>query len=172
MTVVIPTLLTDRLSLRMPRMEDAGPMADYLVSDRSKTVGGPFPAGDAFTRLCAMIGHWQLRGFGRWIIADRTTDEALGVTGLFQPEGWPEPELAWTVFNTAEGRGIAFEAAQAARDYAYDALGWATLISAVDPANTRSVALAERMGCWADGTFDHATYGTLHIWRHPKPEAM
>ena len=43
--------------------------------------------------------------------ADRNDGAALGVVGLFYPEGWPEPELAWSLFANAEGRGVAREAA-------------------------------------------------------------
>ena len=170
-TVHIPTLETARLHLRAPLASDFDAYADYGASDRSRATGGPFTRDQSFQRLCALVGHWQIRGYGRWMIADRTTDEPLGVSGLFFPEGWPEPEIAWTVFGPAEGRGIAFEAAQAVRQYAYGTLGWTTAMSAVDPANTRSVALARRMGCVPEGTFDHPTFGALHIWRHPGPGA-
>jgi RimJ/RimL family protein N-acetyltransferase len=39
----------------------------------------------------------------------------------------------------------------------------------IDPANTRSVRLAERLGAKADGVFAHPEYGTMTIWRHPAP---
>lgn len=170
--IAIPTLETERLRLRAPTAADFEAFATYNASERSRTVGGPFDEGQAFHRFCALIGHWQVRGFGRWLIADRQTDAALGVSGLYQPVGWPEPEVAWTVFGDAEGRSIAFEAATAARAFAYATLGWTTVMSAVDPANTRSVRLAERLGCRPDGTFDHAVHGTLHIWRHPGPQEI
>ena len=44
----------------------------------------------------------------------------------------------------AEGKGLAFEAAQATRAHAYADLGWQTAISLIDPANLRSQA--ERFG--------------------------
>jgi ribosomal-protein-alanine N-acetyltransferase len=106
------------------------------------------------------------------MIADRETDAPLGVVGPYFPEGWPEPEIAWTVFEQAEGRGIAFEAAQEARRFAYETLGWTTAISCTMPENTRSQALAQRMGCVRDGTYGHPEGYTLHIWRHPAPEAL
>ena len=37
------------------------------------------------------------------------TDAPLGVVGLMFPEGWPEPEIAWSLFDAAEGRGIALD---------------------------------------------------------------
>ena len=124
-----------------------------------------------FSRLCAIAGHWDLYGYGRWIIADRATDAALGVSGVYHPVSWPEPEIAWTVFAHAEGKGIAKEAATAARDYVYDTLGWPTVISCITADNPRSIALAQRMGATRDGSFVHPEYGPLDIWRHVAPEA-
>ncbi|MEL6840831.1 MAG: GNAT family N-acetyltransferase [Pseudomonadota bacterium] len=167
---MIPTLQTDRLTLRAPRWEDFDAYAAFCASPRTIHLGGPFGRNDAFQKLCAILGHWHLRGYGRWMVADRKTDEPLGILGLYYPEGWPERELAWSLFDTAEGRGIAYEAAIAARDYAYDKLGWTTLISAIERKNTRSVALARRLGCTEGALFQHAIYGDLRLWRHPAPE--
>ncbi|WP_099827055.1 GNAT family N-acetyltransferase [Oceaniglobus indicus] len=167
--MLIPTVTTDRLTLRAPRESDLPAFAAFRASDRTSFLGGPFDETDSFKQLCAIAGHWQIRGFGRWMVADRTTDEPLGVVGLFFPVHWPEPELAWSVFAAGEGRGVAHESACAARDYAYDSLGMTTLISCIDPANSRSIALARRMGATPDGHFDHPRSGAIHVWRHPGP---
>ena len=72
----------------------------------------------------------------------------------------------------AEGRGIAREAAVAARAYAYGRLGWQTAVSMIDPANTRSIRLAERLGCRMEGVFTHVRLGPMEIWRHPAPSEL
>jgi ribosomal-protein-alanine N-acetyltransferase len=169
-TVHIPTLTTGRLTLRAPKPADADAYGAFLESPRSAGVGGPYMATDAFDKMCNMVGHWHLRGYGRWMIADRATDAALGLCGPFFPEGWPAPEFAWTVFEAAEGRGIAFEAVTEARRWAYATLGWDTAISLVIAGNTRSNALAERLGCTRDGTYDSPHFGAMDVWRHPGPQ--
>lgn len=168
----IPTLLTERLRLRAPGPEDFEAYAAFGASPRAAGVGGPFGRVDAFGNFCALIGHWRMRGYGRWVVADRETDEPLGVVGPMYPEGWPEPEIAWTVFEAAEGRGVAFEAAQAARAFAYGTLGWRTAISCTLPGNVRSEALARRMGAVEEGVFRHPDGFELKVWRHPTPEAL
>lgn len=171
--VRIPTFEEGRLRYRAPSMGDLDIYHAFCASERSVGVGGPFPSRDqAFVRLSEIIGHWHLRGYGRWMVADRDTDEPLGVVGLLFPEDWPEPEIAWTVFANAEGRGVAFEAAQFARRFAYDVLGWTTAISCTMDGNDRSIALAKRMGATPDGSHQHPTFGRLDIWRHPGPEAL
>lgn len=170
MATAIPTLTTERLTLRAPKPADFETYAAFRAGPRSRGVGGPFPRDKSFEHICAVVGHWHLRGYGRWIIADRQTDAALGLAGLFYPEGWPEPEIAWTVFDGAEGRGIAYEAACAARAYAYDTLGWTTVMSAIMDDNLRSQALARRMGARHERDVAHPVHGTLQIWRHLSPE--
>lgn len=170
---MIPTLQTERLILRAPEARDLDPYAEFLASQSADMIGGPFDRADAWLKLCAMIGHWSLRGYGRWALEVKGHSISIGTVGLYFPEGWPEPEIAWSVFSAGEGKGYAFEAAQAARDYAYNILGWPSVISLVDDSNTRSVALAERMGATRDGVHHHPKYGALTIWRHiaPKPVA-
>lgn len=169
---MIPVLHTEKLTLRAPRWDDFEAYAAFRGSDRAALLGGPFTRAQAFNQLAEIIGHWGLRGYGRWMVADRETDQPLGIVGLYYPESWPEPEIAWSVFEAAEGRGVAYDAALAARDYAYDTLGWTTAISLIDPVNTRSVALARRMGCTDGETYEHEEYGLMHIWRHPGPEDL
>ena len=97
------------------------------------------------------------------------TGEIVGNVGLWNPEGWPEPEIGWDLFEGAEGKGYATEAARAARAYAYDVLGWTTVISLVKPANEASARVAARMGAFLDSEFTHERWGHMQVWRHPAP---
>lgn len=168
----IPTLRTENLVLRAPSTNDFETYVAFRASARAKGIGGPYNRVTAFSHFAELIGHWVIRGYGRWIVADPETDAALGVVGLMFPEDWPEAEIAWTVFDGSEGRGIAHEAALAARDYAYNTLGWSTVVSCVIPDNIRSIALAKRMGAAYEGDFIHPEIGPMNIWRHIGPEAL
>ena len=167
----IPEIETPRLRLRLPRMDDLDAHVAFRASERSKGVGGPFDRASSFHHLAGVVGQWDLRGYGRWIVADRETDAALGLVGVYHPEDWPEPEIGWTVYDEAEGKGIAREAALATRDFVYNTLGWTRIVSLIMADNDRSIRLAERMGCRREGAFMHAEHGTLDIWLHPAPEA-
>lgn len=169
--VHIPTVRTERFVLRAPKRSDFDAYNDFRTSERAKGVGGPFPAYDTHAKLCALAGHWQIEGFGRWIVADKN-DAPLGVVGFFYPDDWPEPEIAWSVFAHAEGQSVAYEAAVATRAYAYDVLDWKTVASCIAPDNKRSIALARRMGAVYESTFDHPVEGPIDIWRHQPPEAL
>ncbi len=167
----IPVIETERLRLRAPAATDFEGFVAFRMSDRAHTVGGPFTRSEAYLQFGELFGHWVLRGFGRWIVTERGSDSAIGLVGLWHPEGWPEPEIAWSLFEGAGGRGYATEAALAARDHAYGALGWPTAISLILDGNEPSFALARRMGAAYEAPFDHPALGRMQIWRHPAPEA-
>ncbi|WP_323035363.1 GNAT family N-acetyltransferase [Pararhodobacter sp.] len=165
---LIPRLETDRLILRGFRPDDFDHFAAYSASDRAKGTGGPVDRNLAWRGFCHMTGHWVHRGYGFFVLEEKATGNALGTCGPYFPEGWPEREIGWTLWRAdAEGKGYAYEAALAARGYAYDILGWDTAISMTLDGNTRSELLAQRMGCTRDGGFVHAQFGPSTIWRHP-----
>ena len=172
-TLTIPTIETENLRLRAPRLSDFDAYAAFRTDPvRMAGMGGACTRAQAFDKLSEIIGHWTLRGYGRWMVADKSTDRPMGVVGCYFPDDWPEPEIAWSVFAEAEGRGVAFEAAVAARDYAYQTLGWATAVSCIPHGNTRSLALAKRLGAQQEPDFQTVDGWQLHVFRHPAPEAL
>jgi RimJ/RimL family protein N-acetyltransferase len=168
-----PRLETARLILRPPCAADAETEIAFLGSDRAAGIGGPFHRMQAFRSVAGLIGHWALRGYGFFALEEKATGRYVGRVGPWFPEGWPEPEIGWSVVGEAEGKGYAHEAALAARAWVYGTLGWRTAVSLVSPDNDRSAALARRMGCEKDGTWTHPLDGwQADVWRHPGPEAL
>lgn len=168
-SVVIPTLTTARLTLRALSNDDFPTVAAFYASDRAKHVGGPATAEQTWRMLATELGHWSLRGYGRWAVEETATGAFAGIIGPWYPLGWPEPEIGWDLMNGFEGKGYATEAAMAALSYAYSDLGWPTAISLVAPPNDGSRRVAQRMGAVQEGMFEHERHGTLEIWRHMSP---
>ncbi|MEX0286120.1 MAG: GNAT family N-acetyltransferase [Paracoccaceae bacterium] len=169
---MIPVLETDRLILRAPKAEDFDRFAAFFGSDRARYVGGPITREQAWRALAAELGHWHLRGYGRWALEEKETGAFCGIIGLWYPEGWPEPEIGWELMDGFEGRGFATEAAIAARTYAYDVVKLPTLISLILHENIGSARLAERLGATLEGEFTHQRLGLMQVWRHLGPEAV
>src|SRR6186713_3440761 len=112
MGVDIPALETERLRLRAWGEEDHGPFADFCASEATaRFMGGPCSREDAWRRIAIQIGHWALRGYGSWVLEEKTSGDWVGYSGLWRPEGWPEPEVMWGLAADAQGRGYATEAA-------------------------------------------------------------
>jgi RimJ/RimL family protein N-acetyltransferase len=93
-----------------------------------------------------MLGHWQLRGWGSFLVEERETGVLAGCVGISDWEGWPEPELGWWTVPTAWGHGYATEAARTALDYFGSLSRTNRLVSFVPAANTASVRVAEKLG--------------------------
>lgn len=167
----IPTLTTKRLILRAPGPQDAPAFAAFYASDAARFVGGPMTEAETWRYLCQVIGHWTMRGYGRWIVTTRDDDIAIGLVGLHNPLDWPEAEVGWYIWS-GTGKGYATEAGTAARDYAYDTLGWSTAVSMIAPGNDASVRVATHMGAWRDGDYHHPVHGAMAVYRHPNPAAM
>lgn len=148
----VPTLTTDRLVLRPPVPEDMAASLAFQDTERSRFVGGDQGRFQAWKSFSATLGHWQINGFGLWTVTLKGDGTAIGQVGPFYPEGWPETEIGWMMFEGHEGKGFAFEAATAAIDDARTRLGWTTIVHYIDPANRRSIALAERLGACPDAT--------------------
>ena len=169
--VSIPTLETPRLLLREPKAEDYPKFKATFTSYRSRFMGGPLNEYEAWMLYAAELGHWQVRGFGMWMIHDRDTDATLGMAGGWRPAKWPENELAWIIWPEVAGRGIALEATSAARRYFYEHRGWQTAVSYIDPKNLESIKLAERLGAVKDKTAPSVD-GHDAVYRHPDPAAL
>jgi len=143
------TLTTPRLLLRPFRSADFEPYAALCADPEvMRYVGerGVLSREDAWRQLAMLAGHWQLRGFGMWALEERATGAFIGRVGLHFPDGWPDRELAWALARSHWHKGFAFEAASAALAHAFDSLHWPRAISLIDPANNRSIRLAERLG--------------------------
>ncbi len=171
MTLDIPTIETDRLILRGPRESDFEAIATFGASDRAKWVGGPFDRFRSWGHFLAAYGHWALRGFGMWMVEERASGATAGRIGIVNHDGWDEPELGWHTFDGFEGKGIAFEGATVARRFAAQNLGLDGVISYIDADNTRSRALAERLGAVVERTGTVMGHPVL-IYRHPTLEQL
>ena len=169
-----PTLTTERLTLRHPRPEDAQAYIAFFGSDRAALAGGRKTATEAWNILANEFGHWQMRGFGRFVATRTGSDEAIGLFGPYFPHGRPEREVGWVLFRDEdEGQGLATEAARACVAHAFGPLGWEGAVSYVAPENTASIRLAERLGARLDETAPQPKPGvhTL-VYRHIRTEVQ
>ena len=108
---------------------------------------------EAWRHLAVMVGHWHLRGFGMWGVFEKSTGALAGRVGFHEPDGWPDFELGWTIGRAWWGKGYATEAAKRCVDFAFDEMGRDHLISLIDPQNTASIRVAERIGETVEGEY-------------------
>ncbi len=102
--------------LRGPEQDDAEAVITFLLDKtRAEGFGHSDTRADAWRWFSLNVGHWHWHGYGYFTIQDKATGKPAGICGIWNPEGWPEPEIGWVVFADFEGKGIAYEAALRAR---------------------------------------------------------
>ena len=142
-----PTLETERLILRPPGEADLDRWAQMMADPvAARFIGGQQPRATAWRFMATMAGSWALNGFGMFSVIEKASGQWLGRIGPWRPEGWPGTEVGWGLHPEAWGRGYAGEAAAATIDWVVDHLGWTDIIHCIDPENTPSQAVAQRLG--------------------------
>ena len=162
---MIPTLHTDRLILRAPRIEDFPAYAAFLTLPRSWGVGGPLDKKAAWAYFTHDAALWHLLGHGALMMDRRDTGELAGSISVNGGPLFDEVELGWMVYDGHTGLGLATEAATAVRDWALGPRGLPTLVSYVGTANAPSRRVAEKLGAVIDADVRQQDPETL-TYRH------
>jgi RimJ/RimL family protein N-acetyltransferase len=145
-SMTTPILETKRLILRPPVLEDFEPWAAMMAEPETHFIGGPQVRADVWRSMMFVAGSWALQGYSLFSVIEKQSGRWIGRIGPLMPEGWPGTEVGWCVTRDVYGRGYAPEAAAAAIDWAFDALGWEEVIHCIDPANANSQAVARKLG--------------------------
>lgn len=144
-------LTTERLILRHFHLMDENAMMNIFGDAEVMRFGdGPqtreWVASWLQTCLQRYFDTW---GFGPYAVVRQRDASVIGYCGLFYfPEvnGQPEVEVGYRLARSAWGQGFATEAVRAVRDYAFHTLSLHRLIAIIDPSNTASIRVAEKVG--------------------------
>jgi RimJ/RimL family protein N-acetyltransferase len=143
----LPVIETKRLILRVPQLSDLDRWTEFQTDPiATKYLGGPQTGSLAWRSLMAMAGAWHVCGVSMFSVVEKASGRWMGRIGPWRPAGWPGDEVGWGLHQDAWGKGFATEAAVAAMNYAVDVLGWSEIIHTIDPENTASIRLAQRLG--------------------------
>ena len=149
-----PRIETERLILREFRSGDLDAHAATLGDEEiMRHIGGkPLNREDSWRRLLMGIGMWSLVGMGPWAVERKSDGRMVGHCGFFQfhremtPLILGEPEMGWIFDRSVHGQGIAFEACEAALDWAEREIGADSYPAIIDLDNAASMKLADRLG--------------------------
>ena len=171
-------LETQRLYLRPITASDLGPLAllwsnpdvmRYLPSGKPRTVQA------TRDELEYMLHHWQEHKFGTWVIEQKDSRKWIGYCELQYLHAEPcgvsaeiaaqvkEVELGYGLAKPYWGKGIAFEAAQAAARYGFETLKLPQIVAAIHRDNIASRKILERIGLREDPSLNF--YGTCPHFR-------
>ena len=137
---------TPRLVLRPMGVDDLEALVELQSAPEVERFFDPYTRERALERLQADERQWRERGHGLFAVTDRRTGQFLGRVGLRHRSEWDEVAVGWVLRPEFWGRGFAIEAAGACLRWAFDALEVPYLIALIEPANARSIRVAERLG--------------------------
>jgi RimJ/RimL family protein N-acetyltransferase len=152
--VNVPILETERLRLRGYRRADF-PDRQKLWSDplvTPHTSGAPVGEMDCWARMLTLAGHWEIMGYGYWVVEERATGRFVGEIGFadFKREIVPSfsgtPEVGWILSPEYHGKGFAAEGARAAIAWGDAHFPDPRTVCIIAPANEPSLRLAAKLG--------------------------
>jgi RimJ/RimL family protein N-acetyltransferase len=173
---------TERLVLRLPRLEDADGILDSVSDPEVMRWIGAEP-GDRAAAVAAVerwLARWEADRVGHFAIERKGDGRVLGRAGflVWDRSTWEsssyaaaaddaETELGWTLAREHWGHGYATEAARAVRDWAYEERDVERIISLIAPDNVRSIRVAVKL-CATPEQMIQTHHGPTIVWVHPR----
>ena len=166
------SICTDRLLLRRWRDEDLMPFAE-LNSDPEVMTYMPalLDRRESDALATRIRQQFDQRGFGLWAVEIPEVASFVGYVGLSVPRFTtpftPCVEVGWRLARAHWGHGYATEAARASVTFGFEQVGLEEIVSFTAPANSRSIAVMERLGMSHDPAddFDHPSLPAGHPLR-------
>ena len=84
--------------------------------------------------------------FGVWTVVERAGGAVIGRAGFAYREGYLEPELGFIIGVPWQRKGYAEEVCRAILKYGWETLGFQQVQAMVEPENTASLRLCEKLG--------------------------
>jgi ribosomal-protein-alanine N-acetyltransferase len=143
-------LETDRLLIRQLTVDDANFILELLndpsfiqnIGDRNvRTVED----AKAYV-LNGPVASYAKNGFGLSLVILKATGESIGMCGLIKRDVFEDVDIGYAYLPRYWTKGYAIEAALAMKSYAKETVRLNRLVAIVDPANTGSIRVLEKLG--------------------------
>lgn len=143
-------LKTERLLINLITLEDA-PFLCALMTDPDwiRNIGDrgirTVEQAEDFIKT-RFFKSYKENGFGFYSMVVKESLEKVGIVGLVNREGLEHIDIGYGILPEFRGQGFAYEATKALYGYAHDTLKLKKIIAIVNPDNTRSIKLLEKLG--------------------------
>lgn len=142
-------LESERLSFRQMFASDLGDLAGLQSDDETmRFLGGSRSLDQSWETLQRIRHSYRENQFGLYATTLKATGRFIGRCGFiaWNIEGRREVELAYLIARQEWGNRLATEAARSLLRYGFTRLNQQRLIALIDPANARSLRVAEKAG--------------------------
>lgn len=168
-------LATERLTLRQLNDDDAPFILTLLndpdfisyIGDRAVRT---LDDARAYIRNGPVASYAQ-HGYGLWRVAQAGIDTSIGMCGLINRAGLPDPDIGYAYLPEFRGKGYAVEAAAATLAFARDRLKLTRLLAITSMDNGRSAKCWNASVCGAMALCDcpMAQNASFTRWTFSKP---
>lgn len=141
---------TPRLIIREFTMSDVDNLA-YILSKPEVmhfSLTGAISTEETAIKIKSYIDSYQQHGYGKWAVIHRKTGKLIGYCGIAIEEidNNLENELGYRFDPDYWRQGFATEAANSCINYAFDTLHIEYLLGIVEPENTASIRVLQKIG--------------------------
>ena len=75
--------------------------------DTVRYIGGKtLSHAESWRQIALMMGHMQVRGYCFLAVVEKASGQFIGRIGPWYPEGWPAPEIGWTLHRDFTRKGV------------------------------------------------------------------
>ena len=92
------------------------------------------------------VASYAKNGFGLSLVILKATGESIGMCGLIKRDALEDVDIGYAYLPRYWSKGYAIEAALAMKTYAKETAQLKRLVAIVDPANTGSIRVLEKLG--------------------------
>ena len=143
-------LETDRLVLRHLTTDDAAFIIELLNEPSFiQNIGNRNIRTNEDARsyiLNGPIESYDKKGFGLFMVELKDSSTPIGMCGLLKRDNLPDVDIGFAFLPKYRMKGYAFESASAVLKYAKNTYGMKRILGIVNPDNTASIRLLEKLG--------------------------
>ncbi|MCP9753868.1 N-acetyltransferase [Lacihabitans sp. CCS-44] len=92
------------------------------------------------------LKSYEENGFGFYLVGEKSTQKPIGMCGFIKRQELEDVDLGFAFLPDYIGKGFGYEIAKAILKYGKDVLKLSRIIAIVDPRNTASNALLQKLG--------------------------
>ncbi|WP_372755851.1 GNAT family N-acetyltransferase [Labilibaculum sp.] len=155
-------LETSRLILRQIAQSDQKEVFEYRCNREINKYQGWIPETLADVELFIEKTAKQINEAGTWfqfVMVEKTSQKVIGDLGIhFMGQENLQVEIGCTLNRLFQGKGFATESLTCVIDYLFCKLNKHRIVTSIDPRNTNSIALVERVGFRKEAHFKESLF--------------
>jgi ribosomal-protein-alanine N-acetyltransferase len=145
----VSDLETEQVLLRRLKPDDAAALFCIVGDPTVMRYWAPGPDHDVSetsARINDIDEHWRVHGFGDWALVSRPDGVVIGFGGLHHLADMTEVNIGYALEKARWHQGMGTEVCRLLLDHGFRELSLPRIVAVIDPRNTASIKLVEKLG--------------------------